>query len=82
MNPRTTIALIAALVLAVIGVWWAQSSADKGAGPEKPSGPQALFEPALGELTGFELSLVIATAVPKPSSFIAIELSLNIDSGA
>lgn len=57
MNPKTTIILIAALVLAVIGVWWAQSSADKGIVPEKPSGPQALFEPALGELTGFELSM-------------------------
>ena len=55
MNPRTTIALIAALVIAVVGVWWAQSSSNKPKEETKTTGPQALFEPPLDELTGFEL---------------------------
>ncbi|MFH1419911.1 MAG: DUF4340 domain-containing protein [Planctomycetota bacterium] len=55
MNPRTTIVLIVALAVAVIGVWWAQSSASKDEGMPSDLGPRSLLDPALGDLAGFEI---------------------------
>jgi hypothetical protein len=53
MNPRTTVGLSIALIVALIGVWWAQSTSTP---PEKKSDKQnALFDPALGDLAEFEL---------------------------
>lgn len=54
MNPKTTIGLVLALIIAVGGVWWAQSSSR----PEldKPSEPtRLLFDPPLGEVRAFEI---------------------------
>jgi hypothetical protein len=54
MNSKTTVGLAIALVLAVAGVWWAESS--RQAESAKPAaGPKALFEPAPGEITGCEI---------------------------
>jgi len=56
MNVKTTIGLVAALLLAVIGVWWAQSrTAAPGEKPEAVTGPRALFDPPLGEITELEI---------------------------
>src|SRR5438876_8420853 len=55
MNPKTTIGLVATLVLAAAGVWWVQSSQKRpGAEPEKKE-PKPLFDKPLEELTGFEI---------------------------
>jgi len=55
MNPKTTIGLVVALLIAVIGVWWAQSSSSKRDTETKRPGPKALFDPPIGELAGFEV---------------------------
>ncbi|MBN2562284.1 MAG: DUF4340 domain-containing protein [Phycisphaerae bacterium] len=57
MNPKTTIGLVVALIIAVIGVWWAQSSSSRNEPKEARLGPKALFDPPLGELTRFELQV-------------------------
>jgi hypothetical protein len=55
MNAKTTIALVIALVLALVGVWWAQSSkTEKKRAPEAAEAKK-LLDPALGELRGFEI---------------------------
>jgi hypothetical protein len=55
MNAKTTIALVIALAIAVVGLWWAQSSKVE----QKPSPESAeakkLLDPPLGELRGFEI---------------------------
>jgi len=53
MNPKTTIVLVMALMLAVIGVWWVQSSEQQ----QEPAdaGPKPLFDPAPGDITAFEI---------------------------
>jgi hypothetical protein len=55
MNPKTTIGLVVALVIAAIGVWWARSSSTQKGTIRPRAGPVALFDPALGELAGFEV---------------------------
>ncbi len=55
MNPRTTILLIVALAVAVVGVWWAQSSSLKDGDKPVDLGPRLLLDPALGDLAGFEI---------------------------
>lgn len=65
MNPKTTIGLIIALVIALGGVWWAQSSAEKQQ-QKVPSGPRALFDPAVGEVVAFE---IVQTAAGQPMKF-------------
>lgn len=62
MNPKTTIFLVVALVVAVVGVWWAQSSSRQETRP-RPAGPKELFDPPVGELTGFELKVGDAPAL-------------------
>src|SRR5438093_7188329 len=53
MNPKTTIGLLVALVVALVGLWWAESSSQKS--EEKvAAGPKPLFDPALGEISEFE----------------------------
>lgn len=55
MNPKTTIGLVAALLVAVIGVWWATSS-DEDAGPKKTDDArQPLFDPPLAAPVRFEV---------------------------
>jgi hypothetical protein len=63
MNPRTTIGLVLALAVAVVGVWWAQSSSSKQPARTTSPGPRQLFDPALGELAGFELKAGDAAAL-------------------
>ncbi len=55
MNPKTTIVLIVLLLVAVIGVWWAQTSSREAGVSTEPAGPEALIDPPLGVLSGFEL---------------------------
>src|SRR5437867_6694356 len=55
MNPKTTIGLVAALVLAAAGVWWVQSSPKKLGGETEKKEPKALFDKPLEELSGFEI---------------------------
>lgn len=55
MNPKTTIGLVVALLIAVVLVWWAQTTTPPEVSVEKPSGPIALFDPPLEDLTSFEL---------------------------
>ncbi len=53
MNQKTTVGLVIALVLAAIGVWWAESGGN--APTEKTaSGPKALFDPPLTDVAEFE----------------------------
>lgn len=54
MNPKTTIGLVLALLLAVGGVWWAQSSSKPEETDEK-SGPESLFELSSSDIVGFEV---------------------------
>ncbi len=53
MNPKTTIGLLVTLVVALAGLWWAQSSSQKGENPVAV-GPKPLFDPPLGEMAEFE----------------------------
>lgn len=54
MNPKTTIGLLAAVILAVGALWWAQSSAKLES--QKPdAGPKALFDPAPEGVRVFEM---------------------------
>lgn len=62
MNPRTTVGLIVALAVAVIGVWWAQSSTAPS-GSALGAGPKPLFDPPIGELVAFEVG---QTSTGKP----------------
>jgi hypothetical protein len=64
MNPKTTIGLVLAAVLAMLGVWWAQSTGDDAEAGR--SGPQALFESAPGDLTAFE---IVDTRSEQPFGF-------------
>ncbi|MCG8403844.1 MAG: DUF4340 domain-containing protein [Phycisphaerales bacterium] len=54
MNPKTTIGLVVALLFAVGGVWWAQSSSNPEEQPET-TGPTLLFELSAGDVTDFEV---------------------------
>lgn len=57
MNSKTTIGLVAAVLVAVVGFWWATSS-EKDAPPKQtPNEPKPLFEPALADLVGFESNI-------------------------
>src|SRR5262245_28949475 len=53
MNPKTTIGLVIALIAALAGVWWAESSSQK---PEDKTstGRKALFDPPLADISEFE----------------------------
>jgi hypothetical protein len=70
MNPKTTVGLIVALVVAIVGVWWAQSSS-RPEGGEKHAGPKTLFDPAIGDVVGFE---VVQTSSGQP-------VKLKLDDG-
>ena len=54
MNPKTTVGLVIALVIAVVGVWWAQSDSATDA-PEPNTGPRPLFDMSAMAVTGFEV---------------------------
>lgn len=54
MNPKTTIGLVIALILAVFGVWWAQSSS-LSEQDKSTEATRLLFDPPLGEVQVFEL---------------------------
>lgn len=55
MNVKTTLILVVALLLAVGGVWWAESSSEP-AEPEQPPGPQSLFDLSEDDIVGFEIT--------------------------
>lgn len=61
MNPKTTIGLVVALVIALVGVWWAQSDSatDK---PRPDAGPQRLFDISAMAVMGFEVKSGSAAA--------------------
>lgn len=54
MNPKTTLGLLVAVAVALVGLWWAQSS-EKAKSDGAVASPRRLFEPAIDELTSFEL---------------------------
>lgn len=61
MNPKTTVGIVAALVIALAGVWWAQS--DSATDEPKPdAGPQRLFDVNVTAVTGFEVKSGSAAA--------------------
>ena len=55
MNAKTTIALVVALAIAVIGVWWAQSSKVEKKPASESAEARKLLDPPLGDLHGFEI---------------------------
>ncbi|MBK8269334.1 MAG: DUF4340 domain-containing protein [Planctomycetes bacterium] len=55
MNPKTTVVLVIALLLAVGGVWWMQPSPDAGDKPAESSGPRPLFELKPDDITAYEI---------------------------
>mgnify|MGYP001329469096 CR=1 FL=1 len=54
MNPKTTLMLVVALLLAVVGVWLAQPSADD-ANKVVDTGPKPLFELTADDVNAFEI---------------------------
>lgn len=54
MNPKTTIVLVVALVLAVAGVWWAQPPATPVVSDDN-AGPQPLLDIKTDDITGYEI---------------------------
>lgn len=66
MNPRTTVGLVVALVVAVVGVWWAQSSTREKAA-QRVVAEKSLFDPAIGDVVGFE---VVQTSSGRPFKFL------------
>lgn len=66
MNPRTTVGLVVALVVAVVGVWWAQSSTREKAA-ERVVAEKSLFDPAIGDVVGFE---VVQTSSGRPVKLV------------
>jgi hypothetical protein len=61
MNPKTTIGLVIALLLAVLGIWWIQSPS-KPDGPEDLPGPKKLLDVRAGDVTAFEVKTGSASA--------------------
>ncbi len=57
MNPKTTIALVIALLLAVIGIYWARSTSEAEKAKPVDTGPKKLLDPALGELVEYEVKV-------------------------
>ncbi|MFQ5502121.1 MAG: DUF4340 domain-containing protein, partial [Phycisphaerae bacterium] len=54
MNPKTTIGLVLALILAGVGVWWARSSSTPTAAPQ-PVGPKALLDLKFADVAEYEI---------------------------
>lgn len=65
MNPKTTIGLVVALIIALAAVWWAQSSSVETE-EVVAAGPKPLFDPPIGEVIAFE---VVQTASGQPMKF-------------
>lgn len=63
MNAKTTIGLVIALVIAVVGVWWARSSSPDKKPKAAAAEPMRLLDPPLGELRGFEIKAGAEPAV-------------------
>ncbi len=63
MNPRTTVGLSVALIVAVVGVWWAQSSTRPEGSPSSADA-KTLFDPPIGDVTAFE---VVQTSSGQPT---------------
>lgn len=62
MNPRTTVGLSVALIVAIVGVWWAQSSTRPEGSPSSAAA-KTLFDPPIGDVTAFE---VVQTPTGQP----------------
>lgn len=60
MNQKTTIGLVLALVIAAVGVWWAESGSNAPA-EKTASGPKSLFDPAIADVAEFEWMVEGAT---------------------
>ena len=54
MNPKTTVGLLVAVVIAIGALWWAQSSERKDA-QKADAGPRAIFDPAPEDVRSFEI---------------------------
>ncbi len=61
MNPKTTIGLVVALILAVLGIWWIQSPS-KPDSPVGAAGPKKLLDLRAGDITAFEVKTGSASA--------------------
>ena len=61
MNPKTTVGLVVALIIALVGVWWAQSDSTTDE-PKPDAGPQPLFDISITAVTGFEVKSGSASA--------------------
>ena len=66
MNPRTTVGLVVALIVAVVGVWWAQSSTRQEAS-NRVIAEKSLFDPAIGDVVAFE---VVQTSSGRPVKLV------------
>ena len=55
MNPKTTIFLAIALLLAVVSVWWAQPSAQESTDTIEDAGPKSLLKLTLDDVKAFEI---------------------------
>ncbi len=66
MNPKTTIGLVIALAVAVLGVWWAQSSTAPPEAQATPA-PKALFDPPVDDPIGLE---IIQAGSTQPLQFV------------
>jgi len=63
MNPRTTIGLVIALAIAVVALWWAQSSSVVERPKDSTAEARNLLDPPLGELRGFEVKIGAEPAI-------------------
>lgn len=54
MNPKTTVGLLVAVVMALGALWWAQTSSQKES-EKAEAGPKALFDPPPEDIQSFEL---------------------------
>jgi len=71
MNRNTTIGLVLALGVAVVGLWWAGSTSKSPTALDDAAGPKRLIDPPLGEIREFEVA----------SSGTAAPLKFAIESG-
>jgi hypothetical protein len=63
MNTKTTIGLVIALAIAVVALWWAQSSSVVEKPKETAAEAKRLLDPPLDELRGFEVKTGVQPAI-------------------